>query len=101
MAPIVIAMTYWNTVVRRADEEGLHRFYITYDEDCSEYNADGFNFTFCYFGYMGVNLVEEMMYYGGLDAVLQYFIICIRPDKIIFQEKIVNIDNILLNLQNF
>ena len=39
-------------------------FYITYDEDCGEPIADGFYFTFCYPGFTGADLVEEMLYYG-------------------------------------
>ncbi len=39
-------------------------FYITYDEDCGEPIADGFYFTFCYPGFTGSDLVEEMLYYG-------------------------------------
>ena len=39
-------------------------FYITYDEDCGEPIADGFYFTYCYPGFTGADLVEEMMYYG-------------------------------------
>ena len=39
-------------------------FYITYDEDCGEPIADGFYFTFCYPGFTGSYLVEEMLYYG-------------------------------------
>ncbi len=39
-------------------------FYITYDEDLGEPIADGFYFTYCYPGFKGSDLVEEMMYYG-------------------------------------
>ena len=39
-------------------------FYITYDEDCGEPIADGFYFTYCYPGFTGADLVEEMLYYG-------------------------------------
>ena len=39
-------------------------FYITYDEDLGEPIADGFYFTYCYPGFTGADLVEEMMYYG-------------------------------------
>jgi len=39
-------------------------FFITYDEDCGEPIADGFYFTFCYPGFTGADLVEEMLYYG-------------------------------------
>jgi len=39
-------------------------FYITYDEDLGEPIADGFYFTYCYPGFKGADLVEEMMYYG-------------------------------------
>lgn len=39
-------------------------FYITYDEDCGEPIADGFYFTYCYPGFTGAKLVEEMLYYG-------------------------------------
>ena len=38
--------------------------YITYDDDCGEPIADGFYFTFCYPGFTGADLVEEMLYYG-------------------------------------
>lgn len=41
-----------------------NNFTITYDEDCGEPIADGFYFTFCYPGFTGANLVEELMYYG-------------------------------------
>lgn len=39
-------------------------FYITYDEDLGEPIADGFYFTYCYPGFTGAGLVEEMLYYG-------------------------------------
>ena len=39
-------------------------FYITYNEDCGEPIADGFYFTYCYPGFTGAKLVEEMLYYG-------------------------------------
>ena len=39
-------------------------FTITYDEDLGEPIADGFYFTYCYPGFTGADLVEEMMYYG-------------------------------------
>ena len=39
-------------------------FFITYDEDCGEPIADGFYFTYCYPGFTGADLVEEMLYYG-------------------------------------
>ncbi len=41
-----------------------NNFYITYDEDCGEPIADGFYFTYCYPGFSGKDLVEEMLYYG-------------------------------------
>ena len=34
------------------------------EEDCGEPIADGFYFTYCYPGFTGADLVEEMMYYG-------------------------------------
>lgn len=39
-------------------------FTITYDKDLDEPIADGFYFTYCYPGFTGADLVEEMMYYG-------------------------------------
>lgn len=42
----------------------LNGFTITYDEDLGEPIADGFYFTYCYPGFTGADLVEEMMYYG-------------------------------------
>jgi aspartate/methionine/tyrosine aminotransferase len=39
-------------------------FKIVYDKDENEPIADGFYFTFSYPGYTGVQLLEELMYYG-------------------------------------
>lgn len=39
-------------------------FNITYDEDLGEPIADGFYFTYCYPGFTGADLLEEMLYYG-------------------------------------
>ena len=41
-----------------------HNFYVVYDKDLDEPIADGFYFTYCYPGFTGADLVEEMMYYG-------------------------------------
>ncbi|MBR4300577.1 MAG: pyridoxal phosphate-dependent aminotransferase [Bacteroidales bacterium] len=39
-------------------------FYIVYDEDMGEPIGDGFYFTFCYPGYTGVDLLNELIRYG-------------------------------------
>jgi len=39
-------------------------FSIVYDKDEDEPIADGFYFTFCYPGYTGENLLNELIYYG-------------------------------------
>lgn len=39
-------------------------FNIVYDKDENELIADGFYFTFSYPGFTGIELVEEMLYYG-------------------------------------
>ena len=39
-------------------------FKIVYDKDIDEPIADGFYFTFSYPGFSGVDLVEELLYYG-------------------------------------
>jgi aspartate/methionine/tyrosine aminotransferase len=39
-------------------------FYIVYDKDNEEPIADGFYFTFNYPGFTGVQLTEELLYYG-------------------------------------
>lgn len=39
-------------------------FVFTYDEDLGEPIADGFYFTYCYPGFTGPELLEEMLYYG-------------------------------------
>ena len=41
-----------------------HGFHIVYDTDMGHPIADGFYFTYCYPGFTGADLVEEMMYYG-------------------------------------
>ena len=39
-------------------------FYIVYDKDMGEDIGDGFYFTFCYPGYKGVELLNELIRYG-------------------------------------
>ena len=39
-------------------------FYIVYDKDMGEDNGDGLYFTFCYPGFGGVDLLNELIRYG-------------------------------------
>ena len=39
-------------------------FYIVYDQDMGEDISDGFYFTFCYPGYTGLDLLNELIRYG-------------------------------------
>ena len=50
-----------NVMKRLFTENG---FYIVYDEDMGEPIGDGFYFTFCYPGFGGVDLLNELIRYG-------------------------------------